>query len=221
MKNILCLGDSITDGFTTEGGYRNTLWRLVEKNGLQNNVKFMGTKHSGSGSQNAHEGHPGFAVFEIPPEDDCEGKGRSGIYETVYKPVSEMQLDICLLQAGTNDVLSLYKLNEAEKRLEKLVNHVRESLNENGKIYLAAIPYIQAGVPFDNTGKTQQELYDIIDRYNNGVKNIISRYDNVYFANINGVLKFEDLTDGVHPSDDGYRKMGEFWFDTIKDDIRG
>ena len=212
---LLCIGDSITEGFTVHGGYRNTLCSLIEQNGLSGSVDFIGNQNSGTGYDGDHGGRSGFAIMDIPKEEDCEGKGRNGIYETVDACVGSAMVDVALLQAGTNDVLSLYRLGEAGDRLEQLVLKLESKLADGGVIYLATIPYISESAKYNNTGKTQAELDEIIDTFNASVRDIADKYDDVELADINSVLEFSDLQDGIHPNAGGYEKMGNYWYSLI------
>lgn len=216
--NIMCLGDSITEGATVDGAYRNRLCELIENDGLSEVVHFIGDRSNGTGYDKNHSGHSAYSIADIPAADDCEGKGRNGITDEIGMYAGDNKLDIVLLQIGTNDVLSLYKLDTAKVRLVNLIDNVQAVLSENGRIYLATIPYISES-SCNKTGKNQQELDTIIDTYNNDVREVSSMYQNIEIADINSLLEFSDLQDGIHPNKAGYNKMGDFWYATIKNCI--
>ncbi|MGN0182629.1 MAG: SGNH/GDSL hydrolase family protein [Candidatus Ornithomonoglobus sp.] len=214
---LMCLGDSITDGFTVAGAYRNRLCALIEADGLSEGVDFVGTGSNGTGYDQDHEGHSGFAIAAIPASADCEGKGRSGLYENIDTWFAVSTPDIVLLQIGTNDILSLYDPDNAKTRLEALVARVETKISEGGRIYLATIPYIAENATYNKTGKTQSELDALIDAYNAGVKEIAEADEMVFLADINSQLTLTDLKDGIHPNSDGYAKMGDYWYSILKD----
>lgn len=211
---IMPLGDSITDGFTTAGGYRNTLCSLLQENGLSTYVDFVGSQSSGSGFDPDHEGHPGWAIDTISAADDIEGNGRNGLFPNIDNWMDAAAPEIVMLQVGTNDVLSQYKLDTAPDRLEQLVDKVLAKLPENGKLYIATIPYIDEGSKWNNTGKNQDELNAQIDSYNAAVKALAEK-KSLTPVDVNGCLELSDLGDGVHPSSGGYAKMGQLWYDTL------
>lgn len=216
---LMPLGDSITDGFTVVGGYRNTLCGLIAGDGLNEAVDFVGSSTNGTGYDKDHEGHSGFAIAAIPASEDVEGKGRKGLTENIDTWMSVSSPDIVLLQIGTNDVLSLYRMDEAKTRLETLIGKVKAKLADGGKIYLATIPYIAENAAYNKTGKTQAELNTIVDTYNAEVKAIADADDMITLADINSQLTLSDLKDGIHPNDGGYSKMGTYWYSLIKDEI--
>lgn len=216
---LMALGDSITDGFTVKGGYRNTLCSLIETDGLNEAVDFVGSGSNGSGYDKDHEGHSGWAIAAVPASEDVEGRGRSGLTENIDTWMSASKPDIVLLMIGTNDVLSLYRLNEAPARLEALIGKIKSKLPENGRIYLATIPYIAENAVYNKTGKTQSELDEIVDSYNSSVKEIAAADDIITLADINTQLTLDNLQDGIHPNADGYAKMGNFWYSLLKQDI--
>lgn len=215
---IMPLGDSITDGYTTAGGYRNTLCNLLATNELSKYVDFVGSRSGGSGFDTDHEGHPGWAIDTIPASGDVEGKGRQGLLPNIDTWMDTYTPEIVMLQIGTNDILSQYELDAAPDRLEQLVDRVLEKLPEGGKLYLATIPYIDAGSSLNNTGKTQEELDAQINSYNTAVK-AIAETNELTLVDVNSCLELTDLRDGVHPSPDGYAKMGGLWYSTLEDEL--
>ena len=66
---------------------------------------------------------------------------------------------------------------------------------------------------------------ECVDKYNEEIKRIAadkqSQGKNIRLADINGVLTKEDLYDGVHPTADGYKKMSEYWYDTLNQYLNG
>lgn len=220
---IMPFGDSITNGFSVAGAYRNELCDLLEKNGYKDSVQFVGSEQTGTGYDNHNEGHSGWAIAEISAEDDCEGNGRQGITAYADEWLASAAPDIVLLQIGTNDVLALYDLDNAGKRLEILVDKIIKILPEYGKLYMVKIPYMSAQSKYNLTGKNQPELCRLVDEYNIKVeqtadKKIKSGY-NVELIDMNSVLTYDDLADGVHPHKQGYAKMGRVWYNILKNYI--
>ena len=147
-----------------------------------------------------------------------EGNGRNGLTPQIDTWMDAYTPDIVLLQIGTNDILSLYDLDNAPERLETLVDKILAKLPSDGKLYLASIPYISENASYNNTGKTQEELDLIVDTYNTAVKELASE-KRLTFVDINGCLTLDDLKDGIHPNTDGYAKMGNLWYNTIESEI--
>ena len=216
---IMPLGDSITNGFTVAGAYRNKLGELLVQNELSQYVDFVGSQNTGSGYDNDNEGHSGWAIAAIPASGDIEGKGRQGLTTNIDSWMTTYAPDIVLLQIGTNDILSLYDLDNAPARLETLVDKVLAKLPETGKLYIAKIPYIAQNATYNKTGKSQAELDVIVDTYNAAVSDLAEE-KNLTLVNFNGVLELSDMKEGIHPNSDGYAKMGTLWYNTIEEEIR-
>ncbi len=215
---IMPLGDSITDGFTTEGGYRTTLCALLEKNGYAERVSFCGSQSSGDCYDPRHEGHPGWSTVNIDPADggSPNSEPRDGITERLGEWLA-VKPDVVMLQIGTNDIINDYKLDELPARLERIVDTVLAALPEDGTLFLATIPYMdgtkhQYILPEFNAADMDRR----VEEYNRHVRQIAAERERVILAEINSVLTKHDLTDGVHPTPEGYRKMGVFWFNTVK-----
>lgn len=214
---VMCLGDSITEGFTVAGAYRNRLCALIEADGMDTVIDFIGDRSNGTGYDKDHAGHSGYAIADIPADEDCEGKGRNGITDEIDSYVGTNTPDLVLLQIGTNDILSLYRLDESKARLETLIEKVKTKLSEDGRIYLATIPYIAENATYNKTGKTQEELDSLIDTFNNGVREIAEADETVYLVDMNASIELSDLKDGIHPTESGYTKMGDVWYSVIKE----
>ena len=225
MKKIRVMpfGDSITNGFSVAGAYRNELCDLLEKNGYKDNVQFVGSDQTGTGYDNHNEGHSGWAIAQISAENDCEGNGRQGLTEYADDWLASAKPDIVLLQIGTNDILALYDLDNIGGRLEVLIDKIINVLPEYGKLYMAKIPYMSAKSKYNLTGKNQTELCGFVDAYNKKIEELADKKlncgHNVELVDMNSVLSFDDLADGIHPHAQGYAKMGMVWYNRLKNDL--
>lgn len=243
---ILPLGDSITDGYQSQDGYRKYLSRDLTQLGYTN-IDFVGPKGSDSASYNGmeydgnHAGYSGFAIQQMP--------SRSGILETIsdtwYGNGSQTMMqafdpDIVLLQIGTNDILSAYN-DGITDRLENLINVILSDLSDGSVVFVTTIPYIDAVLRADWLGdyginawnSTDEEKAQLhvtvsgyIDTYNDSIKSLVTKMQsegkNVKFADINSVIDYKtDLEDGVHPNETGYEKMADYWTGVITDYLDG
>ena len=139
-----------------------------------------------------------------------------------------------MLQIGTNDILDA-QLTGIGDRLEELVDRILPYVSETGKVlYLASIPDIDVSVRYDWLGDYEwaieggvsyaedpvtftANVQKALDDYNTTVKNLVAKKQaegaNIQFSDINSVIDIAagDLKDGVHPSEQGYAKMGQYW----------
>ncbi len=221
---LMCMGDSITDGFWLPGGYRITLEQLLKDNDLIEYVDFVGRKKVGDLDDNECEGYTGYAIDSASPADTIDGS-RMGLSKMAGPALEANQPDVILLMIGTNDILSQYKLDEAGDRLGSLVDICLDGLSEDGKLYVATIPVMDAT---DNTYIpaeyfTVETMDGFVADYNEKVKAVVEERANagksIELADVNSVLTKEDLYDGVHPNEEGYKKLGEFWYGIVSDHI--
>ncbi len=216
---VMPLGDSITDGFTGDpvGGYRLTLWKMLEENGYTENLDFVGPNWGGDGIDPNHAGYSGYAIADIPGQ-------RSGIYNFSEWLMQEYPADVILLQIGTNDILSS-ALDGMEERLELLIDTLLHYVPEDGALYVSTIPYMDAKVTNYTNAYTAEEMDKAVDDYNAQIREIVSRKQAenkpIIQADINSVLTKEDLLDGVHPNATGYQKMGNYWYNLLTDYLDG
>lgn len=185
----------------------------------------------------AHSGYSGYAIQKIGGRQGLQetifdvtytNGDRSGNMLEAYEP------NVIMLQIGTNDILDA-QLNGAEERLEELVDKILPYVSEEGQcLYLASIPDIDVSVRYDWLGAYEwaveggvsyaedpvtftANVQNALDSYNTIVKNLVAKKQaegaNIQFSDINSVIEIADgdLEDGVHPSEQGYAKMGQYW----------
>ncbi len=215
---VMPLGDSITDGFNVVGGCRVSLWKTLEENGYTENLDFVGPNWGGDGIDPNHAGYSGYSIADIPNQ-------RSGIYNFIDWLMTEYPADVVMLQIGTNDILSSYELDGMGERLELLVDSVLNYIPENGMLFLATIPYMDADVTYYTDAYTAEEMDKAVDDYNAQVKALaekkIAEGKPVTLSDNNAVLTKADLADGVHPSEEGYAKLGAHWYSMLKPFLDG
>ncbi|KAJ7625778.1 lipolytic enzyme [Roridomyces roridus] len=191
---LLPLGDSITFGLTsTDGnGYRNTLHNLLSPG---NTVDFIGSLKAGTMADNDNEGHSGFTITQIAGT-------ASNALALPARP------NVVLLLAGTNDMAQGIT-SSAPTNLQNLINQIFTACPDATLVVanLPALPLAQAAV---NTYNTQ--VASIVSTQAAAGKHIL-------LADMASVIMASDLTDGVHPTNAGYVKMGNAWFPVIQQAI--
>ncbi len=241
---IMSLGDSITDGYINgDNGYRKYLCYNLQKQGFTD-FDMVGPKGADSASYTydgetfTYDGnHAGYSGYAIQTMTSMEY--RSGILETIsgndYHMIAAYNPDIVLLQIGTNDILSAYN-DGMKERLSNLVDTILADMNnENDMLFVSTIPDIDATIRYDWLG-AYQTVYNIsywtdpdglaakvqecIDSYNASIQELVAEKqamgEPIRFADIHSVVDMKtDLFDGVHPNEDGYAKMGQYWSEQI------
>ncbi len=204
---IMPLGDSITWDWhyndprtdAERSGYRNYLWYKLQDGGY--NVDFVGSRYNG-GAVEPHydgdnEGYTGITCNELEPK--------------VYNLLQMNPPNIILLHIGTND--SLYHPDANVEGLEQILDDIDRFENDSGHkitVILAQIINLQKDPGW-------------ISRYNdNLVEMATDRIDNgddiILVDMMNGadLLYWGDYVDGIHPNNNGYKKMADVWFNALK-----
>jgi len=187
------IGDSITYGYQSSdgNGYRNDLLQKFSGN----NVRFIGSRRAGSMSNNQNDGYSGFEINQIA------AKIGSGLAQ---KP------NVVLLMAGTNDVNNDHDPGDAPARLGSLLDQIIAG-SPNAVIILAKITPIA-----DDGAENRAQIYNAAipgvaqSRMNAGHKIVV-----VDMQNTQDGLTAGDLIDGLHPTDAGYAKMANVWWDGL------
>ena len=183
----------------------------------------------------AHAGYSGYAIQKIGNRQGLQ----ETIFDTTYTDgdvsgnmMKVYQPDVIMLQIGTNDVLDA-QLTGIGDRLEELVDKLIPYVSGDGQVlYLASIPDIDAAKKYDWLGAYQwtygvsyesdpekfvATVQAAVDDYNTIVKNLVAKKQaegaHLEFSDINSTIDISagDLEDGVHPSEQGYAKMGQYW----------
>lgn len=248
---IMCIGDSITDGYTNDyiGSYRKFIYHDLTEMGY--NIDMVGSKGDGwtpaytdskTGESfefdNDNTGYSGYSIINY--------NGRSGIYETLQSTnclISETP-DIVTLQIGTNDIIDNYEINSAGKRLEILVDYILDNIPENSALFVTTIPNLDPNRSdvyswFGNyrhsadwqiqytDDEAEAGVAESIKNYNAQIKSLVeekkSEGAEIYFADVNSVITDVkiQLFDGVHPNNTGYKAMGDYWSDILESYISG
>ncbi|MFM9609644.1 GDSL-type esterase/lipase family protein [Streptomyces niveiscabiei] len=192
---LLPLGDSITYGVASSdnNGFRDELYDRL--NSTTSSVDFVGSVRAGSMSDPDNEGHPGFRIDEIDPFGAC-GAER-------YQP------NVVTLHAGTNDMNQNYRLDTAPDRLKDLIDRVLTASPRTTVLVAKLIP----------TGKPG--LQPRIDAYNAAVAQVVRDLQNqdkhVLLVDMSRVLVSDGLENDAHPTDVGYAKMADAWYEGVLD----
>lgn len=249
---VMSVGDSITDGYWEQGGYRKYMYHSLEENGITNidmvGAKGMNEENYSNGEvsftyDGNYSGYSGYAIQYIEGTET-----RQGILETMQSEsygensnqnmMEAYQPDIVLLQIGTNDILSAYN-DGITDRLENLCDYILSYLND-GTLFVSTIPNIDVqevhswfwaygsdGYYTLSPEEFAQKIQNYIDIYNTSIKDMVEKkqsegINNIKFADINSVVDYQtDLYDGVHPNEQGYQKMGEYWSNVLVEYLNG
>lgn len=188
---VMPLGDSITDGLQTLGGYRTDLWQYMTADGRR--VDFVGSRSNGPPQlgDRDEEGHPGWRIHQLAAHVQS--------WLRTYHP------DVVLLHIGTNDIIQRRALRNAPARLAALVDLITATAPD-AKVYVATL------VPLADPAGDR-----LVRRYDAAIPRIVSaraaRGGHVHLVDMRTALTKADLsTDGVHPSTGGYSKMAARWY---------
>ncbi|MCM1314260.1 MAG: GDSL-type esterase/lipase family protein [Muribaculaceae bacterium] len=237
---IMPIGDSITHGYQSSGGYRKYFYHFLSQDF---NIDMVGANSDYPDTftwlkeevqyDTEHCGYSGYAIQYMDGTETRQGileTLQDGNYLQTYDP------DIIMLQIGTNDILSAYNDGITE-RLGNLINYISDNTSDDTVIFVSTIPHIDAVQVFDwcwaygdeKFSNTPEDFNVIInnyvDKYNNSIPLLVDKLQeegkNVEFADIystfeeNGLTTDDYLEDGVHPNEKGYARIGINWADKI------
>lgn len=218
LGNIWLLGDSVTYGAGHAGGFRQTLYQDLTARG--DTFKFVGTLTSNptkllsTAGQTHHDGHSGFTIGYAT---DISGKPRRGLYASVdswHRSIEKPNW--ILLMIGINDLNIGYKVDTAPQRLDRLITRLF-GLCPQAHLLIATLPNAEQNNRYRH-GATEN-LAAAVKRYNAGIISIVARRramgQAITLVPMHSALTLADLGDGLHPSAEGYVKMGNIWADAV------
>jgi beta-lactam-binding protein with PASTA domain/lysophospholipase L1-like esterase len=203
VVRIMPLGDSITRGWygsVYQWGYREPLYVLLTNDGYS--FDFVGSKADGSFPDPNHEGHDGWRADEILNGRISDpAAGKLEYWLPAHQP------DIVLLHIGTNDITAG---NQNADKVNAILNVIDAYEVASGKNVTVILALIIDRVPHSSATTI----------YNNDVNSMamsrIANGDHIVIVNMQNALNYAtDMTDEVHPNDNGYAKMANVWFDAL------
>lgn len=193
------LGASITWGYkSTHGnGYRNFLFGQLRDAGIE--VDFVGSQTSGDMLDPENEGFPGKRIEEVNAEAE--------------KDVPQYLPNIYLINAGTNDCVQDFDVDNAGVRMKDMLNYLW-SVTPDATIILSTLvnnleDAVEERVSQNFNPQIQGLVSDLAE--NQGKKIILAE-----MHGDDGPNK-DEMSDDTHPSDGGYEKMANIWFREIQE----
>jgi lysophospholipase L1-like esterase len=214
---IMPVGDSITEGKYTKGGYRKPLYQMLKDNGYS--VTFVGKEDNGDPANDT-----GFSTGMEDPNHEGYGSARIGMLLNggttekhtalpIKKTLAINNPDVVLILLGTNDIFGITPTDTLRQTMEKLASTIFEQ-DPNTTVILASIPPI---------AKIEARNADV-NAYNAVLPEIVAKekalHHKIEFADIHSVFTDPaDLSgDRVHPSATGYNKMAALWYSILTGD---
>ena len=238
---IMCIGDSITDGYGTPGSYRKFLYYGLTKKGYS--IDMIGSKSGWSTtytdetsgeSFNYDDDNTGYSGYTIKNYN-----GRNGIYETLKETNCLSQKpDIVILQIGTNNVIDKHDQKENSNDYDILLDYILENIPSTSMVFITTIPDLDPNRSdvyswFGNYRHSADwQTFYSDEQVEGAVKLFLNLYNlditskankrkelgqNIRAADVNSAITDvkTQLKDGVHPNDIGFKAMGEYWTEVI------
>ncbi len=196
---IMPLGDSITFGSNTPGGYRYPLYVALTNAGY--NVDYVGTQTGNATNLLPKINHQGMSGWRINGNQNGLDEFIPDWFNVIADP------DVILLHIGTNDFGTTNDYANAVNRLDALITHIATNRPYANIIVTTLLP---RGEPYNTWINTTFNPYVPVKV---AAQKALGR--KVYFLDMNAYLTTADLFDGLHPNAAGYAKMAAAWFPAI------
>ena len=196
------LGGSITHGVgsSDQNGYRKALLELLHSKGL--NTRLVGSRRTGTMVNNDHEGWRGFRI------DQVETKAKAS--------AAKLRPHIFTVNIGSNDCLQGHKLDEASKRLSRLLEGLWAASPGSTVVLSSLLANRDAQVDLRITG-FNREIETMAREMALAGKRVVF----VDMHGGDGPVVGDLVDDGTHPNDAGYAKMARIWLRGIQEASSG
>lgn len=191
---ILPLGASITfgQGSTDGTGYRKALRQHLRDDGWD--VNMVGNRTGGSMKDNSVSGVPGYRIDEV---------------HDLAIDSFKFQPNLVLVNAGTNDFMQNFDVENAPDRMEDLLDDLFDEI-DGTTIVLSTLTVSTASQMKQHRGPYNEALREIVTRRQvDGGWIVLADMDD------ERITSSEISKDGIHPTDAGYSVMADIWFDAI------
>jgi lysophospholipase L1-like esterase len=199
---LMPLGASITFGLTSSdgNGYRAHLRdHIVSDGGVDtSHVDMVGSIQAGDMADNDVEGYSGLRIDEV--------RTKAGVAVPKYSP------NVVTINLGTNDANQTYDVPGAKERMRDLVDFLLDNMAPGGPVVLSTL-LVNSNTNTEGRVKT----------INAGYRELVAEYQSagspVVLAEMHDTegLGTDQLVDGTHPTDAGYARMAEIWWDALLD----
>ncbi|KAK8062432.1 carbohydrate esterase family 3 protein [Apiospora hydei] len=198
---IMPLGASIVWGLRSSDNngrvYLRRLFRKTLRDQLRYlgwNVNMVGSRRNGNMVDNNVEAKSGDVVTQI------HAASRNS-YD--FKP------NVVLINAGTNDANQNIDIPNIGVRMESMINDLwaADGMSDTLIVLSTLLPTTEA-TGASNGPSINSQYEALVQRLRSNGRPIVIAYMNY--------LTISDLTDGTHPTDDGYRKMAYVWWVAIE-----
>ncbi|KAK9459229.1 SGNH hydrolase-type esterase domain-containing protein [Lipomyces oligophaga] len=193
---LMPLGGSITYGVGSSAGngYREFLRDLLIRQGY--NINLVGSRKSGSMSNNDNEGWRGYRLDHI--------KNRS------RRSVSTLLPEVFMINAESNDCIQNFQIHNFGERMNNMFEFFWQICPHSTVILSTLLINADENVNL--------RVLHVNSQIRNLVELKTAEKQKILLADMYSFEgpQLNDLVDGTHPNDEGYRKMAGIWAKAIR-----
>lgn len=233
---IMAVGDSITDGYSEQDGYRKYFYhRMVDQK--KYSIDMVGSKDWGSsatwdfddGTYSYDPANTGYSGYTIQSYQ-YNNQNRIGIFETISSGekkdiIQTTSPEIVLLMIGTNDIMDSYKMDEIQARLQALVDEIYRQKSDVTLMIMSPLPidapvsgWLQQDTMNTNIKTCMTAIKKIVDAEKAAGKKCEYLATNELFTKQTDYTAY--LNDYCHPNRAGYTLMGNYLADAVDSYLR-
>lgn len=202
---IMPLGNSITQGDMNHSTYRYHLWNMLNNDGYD--VDYVGTMRRNYNGDNPaqdfdldHEGHWGWRADQI-----LNGIPGEKMLSDFLRDAAP---DIVLIHLGSNDIFQGESVDTTISDLKEIIGTLR-SFNNDIVILIAQILPVSNGPITTRIALLNKAIEKLPASAGSPSRLIVVNH-------FKGFDPHKDTYDGVHPNEDGEKKMAKKWYESLR-----
>ncbi|RSL86077.1 hypothetical protein CDV31_016454 [Fusarium ambrosium] len=193
---LMPVGGSITYGVgSSDGnGYRQFLGDMLRTDGYQ--VQFVGSRRSGSMDDSNNEGWRGYRIDQINSQ--------------ARKCVPTLLPQVFAINAGSNDCIQDFQMETLGLRMNNMLEFFWQA-NPSSVMILSTLLVNRDKDVNTRVMRANDQFRQLVElKTREGKKLVLADMDSSRGPQL------DDLVDGTHPNDHGYKKMATIWFGAVQ-----
>ncbi|TGJ79062.1 hypothetical protein E0Z10_g9703 [Xylaria hypoxylon] len=182
---VMPLSASITEGMYSSDGNGYRKWLRDQLRYMGWKVNMVGSKNDGTMADNDNEGHPGWYVNQV---------------HGAFTKSANLKPNLILINAGTSPATTT-------TNMKSMIDEIFETLPDTTVILSTIVQSGKGAAVEACAAATSQQYINLVANTYRGYR--------IAVADVHSAISMNQLADGTHPTDEGYKIFAAVWWNAI------